>query len=150
MDEHKKTADTPPSAGTSISASPTPHGKILVCCPEHGGKEVELYCETCGEVICSKCALKNGRHHSHEYEELNKAYDKYQGEILVSIEPMKEQLAVTNKTLTQLDTRRKEIGIQQAVVEATAFKTPLGDFMVFLMFGRLSSSASFTKSLGIN
>jgi uncharacterized protein YbaR (Trm112 family) len=29
-------------------------------CLFHKGKKLELYCETCGELICLKCALKGG------------------------------------------------------------------------------------------
>ena len=57
-----------------VVASPTitPYcGGVLACCPEHDGKEMELYCETCGETICWKCAIKGGKHWSHEYEEMN-------------------------------------------------------------------------------
>ena len=45
-------------------------------CFVHKGKEFELYCETvtCGELICWKCALKGGKHHDHDYEELDKLF----------------------------------------------------------------------------
>ena len=44
-------------------------------CFEHVERELELYCETCGELICYKCGLKGGKHHSHDYEELNNKSD---------------------------------------------------------------------------
>ena len=60
VEEHKKAKDATASAERveSASTSPTPHGNITVGCPEHGGREVELYCETCGETICWKCIMK--------------------------------------------------------------------------------------------
>ena len=57
-------------------------------CFVHKEKELELYCETCGELICYKCALKGGEHHSYDYEELDVAFQKYKEEIMSSLEPM--------------------------------------------------------------
>ena len=57
-------------------------------CFVHEDKELELYCETCGELICLKCVTKSGKHHSHDYEELNVAFEKYKEEITSSLEPM--------------------------------------------------------------
>ena len=125
VEKHKKAA-ADPSASTDVerdSKSLTPHDKTKVCCPEHGGKEVELYCETCGEPICVKCALKGGKHHSHDYEELDKAFERYKVEISASLEPMEKQLTTINKALAQLDTRCGEISDQQAAVEADIHST---------------------------
>ena len=120
VEKHKKAA-ADPSASENVerdSTSLTPHDKIKVCCPEHGGKEVELYCETCGEPICWKCIAKGGKHHSHDYEELDKAFERYKVEITASLEPMEKQLTTINKALAQLDTRCGEISDQQAAIEA--------------------------------
>ena len=68
-------------------------------CFVHGDKELELYCETCGELICLKCALKGGEHHSHDYEELNVAFEKYKEEIVSSLEPMEKQVTTIKKAL---------------------------------------------------
>ena len=91
-----------PEKVESASTSPTPHGNITVCCPEHGGREVELYCETCGETICLKCIMKGQKHHSHDYEELNEAFERYKGEIMSSLEPMEKQLATIVHELVAL------------------------------------------------
>ena len=92
VEKHKKTA-ADPSASANVerdSTSLTPHDKIKVCCPGHGEKEVELYCETCGELICWKCIAKGGKHHSHDYEELDKAFERYKVEVTASLEPMEK------------------------------------------------------------
>ena len=125
VEKHKKAA-ADPSASENVerdSTSLTPHDKISVCCPEHGGKEVELYCETCGETICLRCALKGGKHHSHDYEELDKAFERYNVEITASLESMEKQLATINKALAQLDTRCGEISDQRAAIEADIHST---------------------------
>jgi tripartite motif-containing protein 2/3/tripartite motif-containing protein 71 len=83
-------------------------------CFVHEGKELELYCDTCGELICSKCALKGGKHHDHDYDELHQAFEKYKAEITSSLEPMEKQVTTTKRVLTQLYARRGEISDQQA------------------------------------
>jgi len=62
-------------------------------CFEHPEEECELYCETCGVLICWKCTMKGGEHHNHDYEELNKAFQKYKEEVTSSLEPIIWQLS---------------------------------------------------------
>ena len=127
MEEHKKAAADPPASAETAerdSASLTSHDKVKVCCREHAGKEVELFCETCGEPVCWKCIAKGGKHHSHDYEELDKAFERYKVEVTTSLEPMEKQVTTITKALAQLDARCAEISDQRAAVEAdvhTAF-----------------------------
>ena len=79
---------------------------------------MELYCETCGETICYKCAIKEGKHHNHEYKELSKAFEKYIIEISASLEPMAEKLIITESALVELDLRCEEVSDQQAEIES--------------------------------
>ena len=121
MDEHKKVAADPPASAEKAerdSASLTSHDKVKVCCCEHAGKEVELFCETCGEPVCVKCAIKGGKHHSHDCEELDKAFERYKVEVTASVEPMEKQVATITKALAQLSARCAEIFDQRAAVEA--------------------------------
>ena len=86
-------------------------------CFVHEDKELELYCETCGELICLKCALKGGKHHSHDYEELNVAFKKYKEEITSSLEPMEKQVTTIKKALALIEQCRGEISDQRAAIE---------------------------------
>ena len=128
MEEHKKAATDPPASAEKAerdSASLTSRDKVKVCCREHAGKEVELFCETCREPVCVKCAIKGGKHHSHDCEELDKAFDRYKVEVTASLELMEKQVTTITKALAQLDARCAEISDQQAAVEAdvhTAFR----------------------------
>ena len=128
MEEHKKAAADPPASAEKAerdSASLTSRDKVKVCCREHAGKEVELFCETCGEPVCVKCAIKGGKHHSHDCEELDKAFERYKVEVTASLEPMEKQVTTITKALAQLDARCAEISDQRAAVEAdvhTAFR----------------------------
>ena len=126
MEEHKKAAADPPASvemAERDSASLTSRDKVKVCCREHAGKEVELFCETCGESVCVKCAIKGGKHHSHDCEELNKAFEKYKIEVTTSLEPMEKQVTNITETLVQLDAHCAEISDQRAAVEADIHTT---------------------------
>ncbi len=92
-------------------------------CSVHNDKEVELYCETCGELICWKCAFKGGRHSTHNYEELNEAFERYKEEISLSLEPMEKQLPVITEALARFDTCCEDIVKQQPVIEADIHAT---------------------------
>ena len=121
MEEHKKAAADPPASGEKAerdSASLTSRDKVKICCREHAGKEVELFCETCGEPVCVKCAIKGGNHHRHDCEELDKAFEKYRVEVTASLEPMEKQVTTITKALAQLDARCAEISDWRAAVEA--------------------------------
>ena len=86
-------------------------------CFVHEGKELELYCETCGELICLKCVTKSGKHHSHDYEELNVAFEKYKEEITSSLEPIEKQVTTIKKALALIEKCRGEISDQQTAIE---------------------------------
>ena len=86
-------------------------------CFVHEDKELELYCETCGELICLKCVTKSGKHHTHDYEELNIAFEKYKEEITSSLEPMEKQVMAIKKALAQIEQCRGEISDQRAAIE---------------------------------
>ena len=86
-------------------------------CFEHVEEELKLYCETCGELICYKCGLKGGKHHSHDYEELDQAFEKYTEEITSSIEPMEKQVVIIKKAQALIEQRCGEISDQRAAIE---------------------------------
>ena len=127
LEEHKKAAADPPAIAEKAergSASLASCDKVKVSCHEHAGKEVELFCETCGEPVCVKCVIKGGKHNSHDCEELDKAFETYKIQVRASLEPMEKQVTTITKALAQLDTRCAEIYDQRAAVETdvhTAF-----------------------------
>ena len=86
-------------------------------CFVHKDKELELYCETCGELICLKCVTKSGKHYSHDYEELNVAFEKYKEEITSSLEPMEKQVTAIKKALELIEQCRGEISDQRTAIE---------------------------------
>ena len=124
MDEHKKATVDPPTSAEKAerdSAVLTSCNKVKVCCCEHAGKEVELFCETCEELVCVKCVIKGGKHHSHDCEELDKAFERYKVKVTATLEPMERQVTTITKALEQLEARRAEISDQQAAVETDVY-----------------------------
>ena len=116
VEKNKKTAVTTTSL-EKVETSLVPNKSIPVYCLKHGEKEVELYCETCGKTICWKCIKKGEEHHTHNYEELSEAFERYKGELVSSLEPMEKQLTIVRNALAQFDARCDEISDQEAAIE---------------------------------
>ena len=113
-------------AATPEVAEPTdlnPVNEKVSHCLVHEGKELELYCETCGELICTWCALKGGEHQTHPYEALNQAFEKYKAEIACFLGPMEKQVTVITKALAQLDARCGEISNQRTATAVNVHTT---------------------------
>ena len=91
--------------------------KVIPNCFEHADKERELYCETCEDLICWKCAIKGGKHHDHDHQPLNEAFEKYKQEMTSSLEPMEEKLAIVTKALLQIEKSCEATSNQQAEME---------------------------------
>ena len=83
-------------------------------CREHLEKEVDLYCETCRELVCYKCVIRGGKHQNHDYKEIDQAFLEYKEWIVASVEPMEKQVTTITKALGQLDARCGEISDQRA------------------------------------
>ena len=122
VEEHKKALATD-SKAAGASMSSTPHGNTIIGYPDHDGREVELYCETCGKTICYKCIKKAEKHHTHDYEEINEAFVRYQREIVSSLEPMEKQLMAIKEALGQFDACHMEISEQRVAIKGDINKT---------------------------
>ena len=114
--EHKKAIIEPVNTGvkkidesldqSSLEGSPA-------SCTDHG-REVALYCDSCREMICWKCIKKGGKHHSHDYEELDdEAFERCKNEIAASLEPMESLLIDVSRKLDHFGDIRAEIELQQ-------------------------------------
>ena len=61
-------------------------------CTVHERKELELYCETCEELICWRCAYRGGQHHSHGHQDVDKVFEAFKGHILPKLEGLRHKL----------------------------------------------------------
>ena len=125
LEDHKKAKDTAASqeGAKSIVTHPICLKVITNYCLDHADKERELYCETCGDLICFKCAIKGGKHIDHNYSPLDEAFERYKGEITPSLEPLEKKLEAVKKALTQLDKCSTDLSVQQAAIEANISDT---------------------------
>ena len=122
QDSFKKMKDSSFAETPSPGAASKSLGTVIKYCFDHG-EELKLYCETCGDLICFHCIMKGSKHHSHDYELFDKAFERYKVEISSSLEPMENQLKVVNKALARLDARCAELSDQRAVIEADIHNT---------------------------
>ena len=121
-DSARKLENAPatPERATPTDLNP---GNKASHCFVHEDKELELYCETCGELICLKCVTKSGKHHSHDYEGLNAAFEKYKKEITSSLEPMEKQVTIIKKALALIEQCRGKISDQRSALEGNIHVT---------------------------
>ena len=122
----RREKDAPASAEMADSSSaslPPPRKEVSTFCSEHVKEELKLYCETCGELICLHCALKTAKHHNHDYELIEKAFETYKKEIDSLLEPINQKLMSVDKVLTQFDKCNGEISDQRAAIEADIHNT---------------------------
>ena len=85
-------------------------------CPQHHGKELELYCETHGQMVRHNSTI-NGRH---EYCKLVvvDSYNRLKAEISATLQPVEKQLSAINSALDEIDQRSKELNDKRIATEA--------------------------------
>ena len=100
---------------TSDAAKLVPPKKQAMPCPKHPAKELDLYCETCEELICQYCIVKV--HRDHQYDLVGDAFPRHKDVIVASLQPVEQQLATVGKALEGLDVRCGQITEQRQVIE---------------------------------
>ena len=88
--------------------------KFTSRCTKHK-KNLKLYCETCGELICRDCIVHI--HKDHKYCLISDTFESHKDEILISLEPVDKQLEVINAALLKLDSRCDDIATRRVNVE---------------------------------
>ena len=98
-----------------------PLKKVATYCSKHKGKELELYCNTCGELICHNCTVQ--LHHRHKHEVVSDTFQKHKEQISASLKPIKQRLEAANKALGELDTQCQQITDQRKALIENIHKT---------------------------
>ena len=94
--------------------------KVTPRCTKHD-EYLKLYCEPCGELICTHCTVHV--HKDHKYCVIADTFESYKEEILVSLEPVEKQLKATNTALLRLDSRCDEIVARRVAMETEIHKS---------------------------
>ena len=93
--------------------------KVTLCCSLHKGMKLDLYCETCEELICLHCTVNKHCMPEHKYNLVVDTFEEHKAEITASLEPIEEQLRVVSKTIEQFDTQLQELDDLQISVETS-------------------------------
>ena len=100
------------------------HEKVkidILYCQQHQNRELELFCETCDELICLQCTIQ--QHNGHKYNLIGDVFENHKQEIMSSLNPAEQQKTLASKALEKLDVRRREITDQQAALQAQIHKS---------------------------
>ena len=100
------------------------HEKVkqdILYCQQHQNRELELFCETCGELICFQCTIQ--QHNGHKYNLIGEVFEKHKKEIISSLNPAEQQQTLASKALEELDVHCREITDQQAALQVQIRKS---------------------------
>ena len=95
--------------------------KKVMFCSKHPTKELDLYCETCEELICQHCTVRV--HRDHQYDLVTDAFQKHKDVLVTSLQPVEQQLDTVTKSLQQLDTQCQQITDQREALVGNIHKT---------------------------
>ena len=98
-----------------------PPKKKVMFCSKHPTKELDLYCETCEELVCRDCTVRI--HRDHQYDLVTDAFLKHKGVLVASLQPVERQLDTLTKSLQQLDTQCQQITDQRETLVGNIHKT---------------------------
>ena len=87
--------------------------KVTFYCSLHKGKELEIYCETCEELICHNCTVTKHCRPEHKYSLVDDTFEQHKAEIVTSLEPIEKQVGIVNKALEELDQQSAEVDDQR-------------------------------------
>ena len=94
-----------------------PPKKVTLYCSQHEGMKLDLYCETCGELICLHCTVNKHCRPEHKYDLVGDTFERHKAEITTSLEPIEQQLGVVSKALEQFDVRSHELDELEVAME---------------------------------
>ena len=87
--------------------------KVTLYCPHHEDMKLDLYCESCKQLICLHCTIK--MHKDHQNDLVADTFKRHRSEITTALEPVDANLGLVNAAIEQIDTKSKDISNQQTV-----------------------------------
>ena len=94
------------AVAASASQLPSAKQEATPTCSSHG-KPLEIFCETCDEVICHNCTVRI--HRDHEYDLVNDSYPKHCQKLEECLSPVKGKMEGIKKVLSKIAKREGEI-----------------------------------------
>ena len=83
-------------------------------CSNHE-KLLDIFCETCDQVICLQCTKQN--HKNHDWDSVTESYHKDCNELERSLAPVKEKVEAIKNVLTAMTEKKNEITEQSEAVK---------------------------------
>jgi tripartite motif-containing protein 2/3/tripartite motif-containing protein 71 len=80
--------------------------------------KLDLYCETCGELICLHCTVNKHCRPEHKYDLVGDSFQKHKEEITASLDPVEKQLGTVSESLEQFGLRSQELDDLEVALEA--------------------------------
>ena len=90
--------------------------KLTLYCSLHEGKALDLYCETCDELICLHCTIK--KHKDHQYDLVGDMFKKHEAEITGALKRIQRQQKIVNSTLKQVNEQSQKLSDQRVAIKA--------------------------------
>ena len=92
-----------------------PPVKMVLQCSKHTDKQLDLFCETCEEMICRDCIVRV--HRDHQCDLATDTFQKHKEVLIASLQPVEQQLASVKKALEGLGIRCGHITHQHQTIE---------------------------------
>ena len=96
------------------AAKLVPVKKKALLCSRHANKDLELYCETCAELICHNCTVQ--QHKEHSYDLVTDVFSTHKEAIEAKLAPLKDMLDKVNRALLTFDVTMESIVTQQKAI----------------------------------
>ena len=97
------------ASGITVSEEHSEDGELGTKCSTHLSKQVEFFCETCKQLICTRCVVAGAAHHSHKFEETDKVVDRYRKDIKSLVPHLTSKLTLLQRAVEKLDANSYEM-----------------------------------------
>ena len=92
-------------------------------CQKHEGKTLDLFCETCEELICCECMFRSHKDSEHHCSLAADAYPRQKEAMVFCSKLLEQQRGVIEKVVENIDLESRQIENQQMVIQADINKT---------------------------
>lgn len=96
----------------------------MLLCPKHTNRELDVYCETCDQLVCRCCQAQiHSRHHC---DLVAASFARHRQVIEAKVNPLKAHLEAVNQALINMDANANAIVTQRDALEEEIVSTIQG------------------------